>query len=226
MDRPNLVCLWLWCHPADHHNAALSFFRTGVLPQYSCYTLVRGGLEASARAWWLLDHHVTTEGRLRRGFAERIYNLGRILELEAQHRTDRAAKRLTGVQADARHRGVVPEPRPGITRLLSMLLPSREREDGEEAGRYVYRILSGYAHGEAWVMHTGSTPVPDTANGDAVGLMSTLNINVILSLMRAALRGHDVAMQALCALAGRPANAWEERRSPLYPDGHSMATDT
>jgi len=159
------------------------------LPIFSPYTLARGAYEPALLALWLLDPDVDSAQRIGRGYAAQLRSLDDMRKFQqAAGMTGDAAnapalyQRLFG---SARAAGYVTSS-PDGTERLTIAVPTMvdlfNRYDGPApaAGlpEWLYRFLSGHAHGREWAMMHGAT------EADLDGFDTGMNmIQVDLALM-------------------------------------------
>lgn len=158
----------------DHLEALVSALHgdadSARVPQAACFTLARGCLESASYACWLLEHDLSEAIRLARGLAARAHNMREEhkLSIEVARNRERAGiearrqAKTASLEMAARDRGLSvchdghwpvrfgTESRPGATvitaRWLKALYPH------EKHPTYVYRLMSGYAHGLGYAL--------------------------------------------------------------------------
>lgn len=142
------------CRPAVH--------------RYAVFSAGRAALEASSRAWWLLDENLTREERARRGLKERCRGLRERMRLEKAMglSTVPALRRMVAVRNRARSLGFVGRigSPPDATDLFRSAFVAAGLSLDE--GGFVMKQLSGYVHVAPWAILAQLQPV-DSEDGAA-----------------------------------------------------------
>jgi hypothetical protein len=198
----------------DHLRTILVVADAGVLPGFALYSVLRGAVEALARAAYLLEPTSVTE---RRAHALNL-RLENLLEQAKVKRDDaKLAERRQHLEARAGLLGVhVLRSRPGRTmgfgeaRLLSKVdLVAAAMDDGELA----YRLMSGYGHSIQWALlqvgRAQSTDDPDVAS-----IPTDLNVPVFVGVLDRVVALHDRLLARWFTLAGQPVAAWTAAKGP------------
>jgi hypothetical protein len=143
---------------ADHLEAWAGLMRNGIQPAYSHITLLRGALEGSVAARWLLDPRIDTAERLRRGIViqladyierRKFEELAGATDKEGVGRARSAAYRIGELREGAKNAGVTDLVMPSTTWLFE-----RYGASGYRDGRPWYGLVSAYAHGKQWALLT------------------------------------------------------------------------
>jgi len=182
----------------DHLVAMATMFGSGRLPAFAGYTNLRGSLEATARACWLLDPKVSPRQRQERGFTEQLNNLQGLQKFK-RHRESRR-KMIVQLRLDAAKAGLAPKfantpkkksgsppllgfgiARPLATDLLLELLPHQPTSDDDVEGAFLYRLVSGSAHSEPWALLANQERVGFSEPGVAVMGLG-VNLDVLMAV--------------------------------------------
>lgn len=203
------------------------------IPRYGCYTLLRGAVEADARACWLLDSAVSPKRRLGRGFTERLQSLLASKKL-SKARRQHAERRIPRLEEAARLLSIAPkyaeirqpdgtkrqgpliafgEARPNATALLDKLLPERSRI-GRGLGAFTYQFLSGNLHAAPWALMFDAVP-GERIDADTTMAITVVNVERLMSLVTVAVRVHDMALARIAQLAGGNRRTWDDHRGPV-----------
>lgn len=143
----------------DHLRAILQIVKTGPLPMYALYTLLRAAAEADVRARHLLDLRATPQERLGRGLNERLDNLEEQRKVLPEAHRHHFPTRVAHLQRRAATNGIAAvhsRPRAGKSPLLLGFGEARKSETelfGKylRAGSVAFRFLSGYVHSKPWI---------------------------------------------------------------------------
>jgi hypothetical protein len=150
------------------------------LPVFSHYTLARAAYESSLLTLWLLDPEVDSNERIGRGYAAQVRSLEDMRKFQSDagmtgeaanapllHERLFAAARAAGyVKRNATGEEVLTVPPPNMVDLFNRY--DRQTVAGMPA--WLYRILSGHAHGREWVMMRGAS------ESDVEGFDTTMNV--------------------------------------------------
>jgi hypothetical protein len=159
--------------------------------QYAYSTVARGAMEASGRAWWLLDPDVEDSRRLGRYMTDRLYSFHETLVLATAEGEQNGAFSLLAQQQEKIHHidraasqhgfhvhrnkqqlaTAVGETRPPSTRLMKLIL--QDAVDLHSPGAMIYRVLSATAHATLYALMHSATVVdilPDDASLARVSL--------------------------------------------------------
>lgn len=199
----------------DHLRTALLVLKTGPLPSFALYTLVRAAADAAVRAKHLLDPAISEQTRLARGMNERLDNINQQFKAMAaqgrahydqrvQHLEQRALANGIAVLREKRKDGAAGkvigfgEPWSKDVDLFSRYLP---------AGSMAFRILSGYVHSKPWVLAPGYKAQP--SSDPKVGIVPTdMDVGMFVAVLTTVLDLHDASVGHWLTLAGYPAEVW------------------
>jgi hypothetical protein len=218
----------------DHLMTVAAILRSGWLPTYSWYTLVRSCLEASARACWLLDPHLTPRVRQQRGFTEFLVKLQgdvkfarparrpairhEIQDLRDEAKSQRipeasgrppekgAAKPLTGFGGE----------RLGPSKLLLKWFPDAVAPGDDPQGAFLYHVVSGPPHSEPWALLLPVERVGAVVGGIATGKVE-VKIGALMPVIGKAVELHDRAVRWHTQLMGYDETVWDAARGPRQP---------
>jgi ribonuclease HI len=205
---------------AEDHLDALTRILKDPTPRVATATLVRGVLEASGRAWWLLDPGIGARLRVARSMTERLFNLGERMKIEADigKQTIEAERRIEKIVSSARHKGfrvlpgkpeAIEERRPGNTELSAMLLSGSE----EKFGRVAYRYLSAVAHANQSGIMAGLNRERDPQSvHDFIGVPD-ISPSAIEPLVAMAAIAFVASFDRQVKLFGWEARTWVSRRN-------------
>jgi len=194
-------------------HAALNSDRLVLLP---IVNVLRATIEATSRAYWLLDPSLDTKQRIARGLLERIAALEsqQGVAQDPKHLSARASDiRATAVQHGIRLQGrrtgselpkkVGGEARPDTAALVAAALSGRrKRGDSPSTAGWLYAWMSAYSHSAIWTAvdmrsvrktSAGTHQIAVTADAGHIAAALTLVIEV-----------HKAAVGRLAVSAGRP----------------------
>jgi hypothetical protein len=199
----------------DHLRTVLIVLKTGPLPSFGLYTLLRAAADAAVRAKHLLDPAISEQARLARGMNERLDNINQQFKVMApagqahydgrvQHLEDRAVANGISPLREKLKDGTAGkiigfgEPWRKDLDLFSLYLP---------AGSTSFRFLSGYVHSKPWVLAPGSKAQP--SSDPNVGMIPTeMDVRLFVALLKTVLDLHDESVSHWLTLAGYPAEVW------------------
>lgn len=193
----------------DHLRTILLVLKTGPLPAYALYTLLRAAAEASLRCRHLLDPNITETQRLARSLNERLDNLNeqKKASLDLAHH----AKRIARLEEQATSYGITicrRTPRDGADgKITGFDVPIQNDIDFFttylKSGSLAYRFLCAHAHSMTWGQLSKQKAVP--SDDPAVALvLSDLNIPVFAGVLDAVLDQYDASLGYWLLLAGYP----------------------
>jgi hypothetical protein len=199
----------------DHLRTALIVFKTGPLPCFALYTLVRAAADAVVRAKHLLDPAISEPARLARGMNERLDNLNQQVKVMAEPGRAHYDRRVQHLEQRARTNGiaVLREKRKDGTSGRIIAFGEPWSTDVDLFGRYLpagstaFRILSGYVHSKPWVLAPGykAQPSPDPK----VGMIPTdMDVRMFIAVLTTVLDLYDESVGHWLTLAGYPAEVW------------------
>jgi len=151
---------------ADQFGAMCRLLELEATVLFADKVLARAGIEAAARALWLLDPGISTRARVARGLSERLHDsfqAGQLFGDEGQ--ADRHARREALLQ-QARAAGftcetpkkspayVIGEPRPHATQAMQSLLDAEPTDGDDSLGRGTQRYLSSFVHATSLGLHS------------------------------------------------------------------------
>jgi hypothetical protein len=191
---------------ADDHLHTAAAVMSVTLPAYALYTVLRGSLEAAARACWLLQPQLSARQRQERGFTERLSGLQGVQKFK-RHRMEWKGK-IADLRAEASRSGLAEETeskkpgnpvvgfgikRPGITELILDLLPETPSSDDDSEGAFLYRFVSGMAHSEPWAILTTLETVGTIDADVSVGRFE-VKFHQLFPVLRKTIALHDRAV--------------------------------
>jgi hypothetical protein len=224
----------------DHFLDVVDEFTQGYLPSFALYAVVRGALEADARACWLAEPGLTDRERLARALTLRADSLFEMRRLglppksklppgltSAGHYT----KRIRRVVATGSRWKLVAKKHkdgrvsfvdlPKVTPLLVTLLPTEvakirygNKVKRLTLGERTYGELSARAHATSWALLSN---VASKRRLDSFRQYGEVNLDVLelIRLLGVAVSLHDEALQRLALWAGRQRQAWESMRGSI-----------
>jgi hypothetical protein len=153
----------------DHLRTIRMIAKTGPLPMYALYTLLRAAAEAIVRVRHMVDLEITELQRLARGMNERLDNLDEQRKVDADQQAH-YEERVAFLETKAAANGI--EIRRAKTRDASIgkvigfsgTISSDFDLFGEylEHGSLIYRVLCGYVHSKPWVQMPKSKSKPSS----------------------------------------------------------------
>jgi hypothetical protein len=213
----------------DHLTTVVNQFVLGLLPRFSLYTVIRGALEASAWACWLLDPIIDDSERLGRTLTVRADSLFemRRLGLKPIGTTPgrHYAKRIKRVLATGKRWKLTPKMHrdgrvafvvmPKVTPLLRSLLAAKSARNKKlTVGDQTYGELSARAHGTTWALLQSLVEVQTLNEFQKLGY-SGIDVVEFIRLLGVVVALHDEAMKRLAILSGREPVEWEARRGDV-----------
>lgn len=202
----------------DHLRTLLLILKTGPLPSYSLYTLLRAACEADVRARYFLDPGISEQERLARALNERLDNLDEQRKVnpatQQAHYDSRIAhleKRAVanGIKVLRSQKGSAPgriaafgEPQKSELELFSAYLPG---------GSLAFRFMSGFVHSKPWVQLPMNRAEP-TSDPTIVNIRTDVDVLVFASVLDTEVDLHDEVINLMLILAGYPAAAWSEAK--------------
>jgi hypothetical protein len=211
----------------DHLRTILQVIKSGLVPGFALFTLLRAAAEAVVRCRHLLDPGIDHPARLGRALNERLDNL----QEQRKVRSDDAE-----MNQHYRERVAYLEERAGAEGVKVIHARTKYGSDGEVIGfrevvrsdlalfeQYVpvgstaFRFLSGYVHSKPWVQVTPSRALP--ADEEGVTYIATdLNIVLFAGMLDTTLDLHDQNIGFWHTLAGYPVDVWQAaKESPATP---------
>lgn len=148
----------------DHLVTWQRVYAAGFRPTYAHLSLIRTAHEGAWLAYWLMEPGVDSAARLARGVAAQCddYHERRKVEeaiglSSVTPPAKLAVDRLADLMVEATSRGLTRPNKKGDPILSTPLLSAVELFDkyepvGKSRGSYLYRLLSGYAHGKQWAV--------------------------------------------------------------------------
>lgn len=196
----------------DALGAIFQIIKTGSLPPFSLYTLLRAAGEATVRCRYLIDRSLTPRERLARSLNERLDNLieQRKAKPQATKEFQDALERLrlrainNGIQPRlGKPKGDLPivgfgSPRRSLTQLFGDHMP---------AGSEAFRLLSGFTHSRPWVQVRREFASPSSTEG-LVNMGFLLDVVLFSGVLDLVLDLHDGNIGHWLHLAGYPADVW------------------
>jgi hypothetical protein len=203
-----------YLHVALQHlglaHAALSADGVFLLP---IVNTLRAALEASSRAYWLLDPSLDKKKRIARGLIERIAALesqqkvrADAVHLKRRAEDIRAIAQSHGISVQGQRTGshlprkIGGESRPDASSLAAAILGASGKRGGSSAG-WLYGWMSAYAHSALWTALDMRTvrKTEDGSNQIAV----TADAKQIAAALVLVIEAHAAAVRRLAHLAGR-----------------------
>lgn len=209
----------------DHLRTILTVLRSGTLPTYGLYTLLRAAAIAIVRCAYLLDPAIDERMRMARGLNVRWDNLKEQSKLKGDD--DKLfAERVAVLEERAARNGITVfkknpskpatdfgERRASDVELFATYLrPLQEdidRGDTAPFGETAFRFLSGHVHSMLWVMLLDAETEPTEEPGTA-SVKFDLKFGLFAGALNSVLRLHENNIRSLLALSGYPAMVWSE----------------
>lgn len=203
----------------DHLRTILSVFRSGTLPTYALYTLLRAAAIAVVRCAYLLDLELDERARMARALNVRWENLREQSKLKGDSDT-LFAERVAVLEERASCNGIAifkkdhgspatdfGERRVSDVELFAKYLKPRrvEPEDKDVApfGETAFRFLSGHVHSMLWVNFIDAETTPTKEPG-IQSVKLDLHFDWFAGALSAVLRLHEGNTRSLLALSGYP----------------------
>jgi hypothetical protein len=216
----------------DHLTTVAVILGSDWWPTYSWFALVRSWLEASARACWLLDPHLTPRQRQSRGFTEHLAKLRGDLEFARPPKRPAILQKIRALRGEASHQGLqesfgnppkkgAAKPlvgfgitRPGPAKLLLTWFPDELAPGDDPVGQFLYHVVSGPPHSEPWALL-----LPLERVGPVVDGIGTAKVEVKLGVLMPAIAKtvelHDRAVRWHTHLMGYDEAVWVAGRGRL-----------
>jgi hypothetical protein len=201
----------------DHLRTILMALRTGPVPGFSLYTLLRAAGEADVRCRHLLDRNLTETERLGRGLNERLDNIEESRKVDTDSQSNQYYDgRIANLEHRAVANGITPirktptapitafgEPRKKIFDLFSLYL---------QAGSTAFRFLSGYTHSMMWVVLRRRKEALPSSDPRVGYLPTDLEVPLFASVLSTVLDLHDENCGHWLRQAGYPFEVWQTAR--------------
>jgi hypothetical protein len=205
----------------DHLRTLLLIMKTGPLPGFALYTLLRPAAEAALRCRHLVDPGLTDTQRLARGMNERLDNLKEQLKVDREIDPVKAQQhfdaRVANLETRATANGITPlrksaahpihafdEPQKTDLDLFALYLPGG-------AGSATFRLLSAYLHSKPWVWVRRDRAQP-SADPKMALVATDLNVLLFVAILHAILDIHDGNIGFWLKLAGYPISVWTDAK--------------
>lgn len=149
--------------------------------RYAVFASGRAAIEASSRAWWILDEGSTPQERAMRGLKERCRGLRERLRLEKAMGQSAipAKRRMVEVRKRARRLGITGKL--GLPPDVSDLFPKAFQAAGlsVDEGEFAMKQLSAYVHVAPWALlaQTRAAEEQESALGDPRMTLHTPSIS-------------------------------------------------
>jgi hypothetical protein len=199
----------------DHLRTILLVLKTGPLPGFALYTLLRAAAEADVRAKEMLDPMLTETQRLARALNERLGNLEEARKVDPTQNSQKYDQRVAHLENRARANGITPIPRrtkagtagpthafderrKSVSELFTLWLP---------AGSIAYQYLCGYTHSMMWAQLAINRAEP-SADPKIALVPTDLNVQLFADLLTIVLDLHDRNVGHWLTLAGYPHDVW------------------
>lgn len=196
----------------DHLRAWRMLIYGRLIPIYAHFSLLRTAHETAHAALWLVEPGISSDERLARGVAGQFadYEERRKAEADtgivqappaksaAQRQADLIgnAKSIGLTRPDKNGKDALPTRVPTTVELFERFEPVRPGVKGS----FVYRVLSGFAHGKQWAGMFGALQAtPLNASNRALAITSSNDMMAMASTVRA-VNAVDRALQAYEAL--------------------------
>jgi hypothetical protein len=173
------------------------------LPVFSQYTLARAAYEHSLLTLWLLDPEIESAERIRRGYAAQLRSLEDMRKFQSDAGMTGEAANATALHqrlfAAAQAAGYV---NVGVPPSIVDLFNQYDQPNGPVGNAaWLYRVLSGHAHGREWAMMRGAS------ESDIEGFDTSMNI------IRADLQLLCYLTERTVTVVGRAVTAYARYRS-------------
>lgn len=201
----------------DHLRTILMVLKTGPLPGFSLYTLLRAAGEAEVRCRHLLDRQITEAQRLARALNERLHNLEESRKVEPDPKSGQYYDgRIAHLEQRAVANGITPL-RKNPTAPLSALGELRKKLTDLfglylTAGSTAYRYLSGYTHSMMWVVLQRQREAQPHADPGVNILPTDLQVLIFAGVLSTVLDLFDDDCRYWLGLAGYPGEVWENAK--------------
>ena len=212
----------------DEMQCLARLFDADPTPVYGHLLLARGALEASSRAWWLLETRVGVRGALRVAWPTmRLTLLGgscwRRADLVEQ---PTAAEKLATMLDEALRRGFahrtrpggieLEERKPGYRRMIEMAFEASPFGKQTPGALYAYfsAVVHGQPHGLLQSLERDDVTF-DLLGGAAQAPMRTDSSEVVAA-MAIVVASYTAAVDEQIALLGWSKSAWQEVRSSAF----------
>lgn len=206
----------------DHLRTILMIIRSGTIPSYAPYTLLRPAAEAEVRARHLLDLGISETDRLGRGLNERWDNL--IEQRKAGVDAEAIRRRVRHLERRAKANGVaikLSKPKAGKSRVL-VGFGENLKSDLElfklhlRAGSSAFRFLSAHVHSKPWIQLPKSHARPGRTPSMS-SISTEINLLVFAGVLDSVLKLHDENVGFLFVLAGYPMRVWNDFKARSLP---------
>lgn len=203
----------------DHYRTILQLVKTGPLPSFALFTLLRAAGEATVRCRHLLDPGISETDRLGRALNERLDNLQEQRKVRP-HDADQQpqyVERVRHLEERATANGVpVLRSKSGSPRKI-IGFAETVKNDIDLFELYltagtVFRFLSGYVHSKQWVQAPRNRA--ESTDEPGVSLVGTdLDVVLFAGLLDLFVTLHDENIGFWLILAGYPSEVWRSAKA-------------
>ena len=200
----------------DHLRTVLTVIKSGSLPGFSLYSLLRVAGEAIVRCRHLVDPDLTEVQRLARGMNERLDNL--VEQRKAKPDAEglkHYAEKVSHLEQRAMTNGITPVGGPPATSIRGFGEQQPSVFDLFEkyfdAGSTTCRFLGGYVHIKPWVALRRRRAQP-SADPKVSNVPTDIEVPTFTAVVDSMLDVHDADVGYWLALAGYPPEVWRQAK--------------
>jgi len=200
----------------DHLRTLLTVIKSGYLPGFSLYSLLRVAGEAIVRCRHLLDPAITETERFARGLNERLDNL--VEQRKAKPDAEglkHYADRLSHLEGRALANGITPIGGPPATSIKGFGAVQPSIFDLFDtyfvAGSTTCRYLGAFIHIKPWVVIRRERAQP-TSDPRVANVPTDINVHLFTDVVDGMLDVHDACVGYWLGLAGYPPEVWREAK--------------
>jgi hypothetical protein len=210
----------------DHLRTILLIMKTGPLPGFALYSLLRTPADAAVRCRHLVIPGLTDTQRLARGMNERLDNLKEQMKVDREIDPVKAQQhfdaRVSNLETRATANGITllrksaahpihafDEPQKTDLDLFALYLPGG-------AGSTTFRVLSAYLHSKPWVW-VQRYRAQASADPQMALVTTELNVLLFVGILKTILDIHDANIGYWLQLAGHPATVWTDAKKLSGP---------
>lgn len=219
--RNTLSLAMVSLHASEDYLYSLSQLLVEPVSQFGFMPVARSAMEASARAWWLLDPGIEVSTRVARGLTERLHNVHEQIKILREFNVDLSSQqeRLGIIFESAQRWGLnlvvdkngqpiaVGERRPTTTGLIGRLSDSAYLDEAVAVG--VYRLFSGGAHAVFYALKEGFEYLEDPEGRHDRLAVPKVSLDAVEMPASVALLIWVAAMDRAVGLYGWKRNHWD-----------------
>jgi hypothetical protein len=202
---------------ASDHIGSLHKLLQPPLPLFGLMVIARSSVEASSKAFWLLDPNISVRERVARELGEGLDSAQeerRALQGLIPDWEDHGA--VADIESEALNLGVVPVRIPSKTELVGAVL--RHHMETPERGQGLYRYMSAMAHNTNYAALQHFKEVRPSGDNRSQIVQGHLSLEGVWSAVAGTLAAHTSALGSLLMYLGRDLWAWNRWERKIAMD--------